>query len=108
MIHVTKPEDSKNIKYSINPMGAITVYSLNPKSVGTKEKLTEGKSLSSAVIPTEYKGIDYQSMLASLLVQDETKDSWHVININYRNPPKTVSKPNRFEVESKRILSFGK
>ncbi len=105
MVHVTTPENSRVVKYSINSLGLLTVYSLNPKAAATKEKFTDGDALSGALIQTDYKAIDYQSMLASLFVQSSDKVQ-NVINIYYKNPPKTVSKPNKFEVESKRLLMF--
>ena len=102
-VHVTTPENSRIVKYSINNLGVLTIHSLAPKT--TNVKLTTGAHLSDALIPTEYKGKDYQSMLASLFVQSTDK-SQYVINVNYINPPKTAPKPNRFEVESKRLLTF--
>jgi hypothetical protein len=105
MVHVTTPENSRKVKYSISNVGLLTIYSLNPKSDAAKEKFTTKDGLNVALIKTDYKAIDYQSMLASLFVQSEDKTQ-NVININYRNPPKTVAKPNRFEVESKRLLIF--
>lgn len=105
MIHVTSPENSRNVKYSVNNMGILTIYSMNPKSVATKENLVSGEDLSIALIKTEYKAKDYQNMLASLFVQSIDKVH-NVININYVTFPKTVQKPNKFEVESKRLLSF--
>lgn len=105
MIHVTVPEKSRNVKYSINNMGTLTIYSLNPKSQSAKEALTTGSGLSNVIIATEYKPKDYQNMLASLFVQSTDKTQ-NVININYVNFPKVVQKPNRFDVESKRLLNF--
>jgi hypothetical protein len=105
MIHVTSPENSRNIKYSINNMGILTVYSVNPKSDSSKEMLMEGDKFSAAIISTEYKPKDYQSMLASLFIESDNKIQ-NVINVNYVNPPKTLQKPNKFEVESKRLLTF--
>jgi len=104
-VHVTTPENSRIVKYSISNLGVLTIHSLAPKT--TNVKLTTGAHLSDALIPTEYKGKDYQSMLASLFVQSSASDkSQYIVNINYINPPKTAPKPNRFEVESKRLLSF--
>ena len=105
MIHVTAPENSRNVKYSISSLGVLTIHSMNPKAEASKSKLTEGGKLSSVLVPTEYKAKDYQSMFASLFVQSTDKIQ-NVVNIFYVNPPKAVSKPNKFEVEGKRILSF--
>ena len=99
-MYVTTPENSRTVKYSISSLGVLTVYSLNPKSDTQKEKFTTGDGLSTALVKLDFKGVEYQSSLASLIAGS------HSINILYRNPPKAVQKPNRFEVESKKLLTF--
>ncbi len=104
MIHVTASENSRNIKYSISPIGDLTVYSLNPKLVSTKEKLTDGSNFSNSIIPTTFKAKEYQNLLACLL--PESDKAKQAVNINYVSYPKTVQKPNKFDVDSRRLLSF--
>lgn len=99
MIHVTPSENARNIKYSINALGELTVYTIGPKVDSTKESLTGGN-----IISTPFKAKDYQRSLVSLMVQSEKAQN--TININYISYPKTVQKPNKFEVESKRLLNF--
>jgi hypothetical protein len=99
MIQITSAENARNIKYSINALGELTVYTIGPKVDSTKESLTGG-----SIIATPFKAKDYQNSLASLLVQSDKVQN--AININYISYPKTVQKPNKFEVESKRLLTF--
>lgn len=104
MIHISSSDNSRNIKYSVNAMGAITIYSLDPKVVSSKEKLREGGNLSQSIIVTTIQAKLYQNVLASLLIEsDKPKNA---ININYVSFPKIVQKPNKFEVESQRLLNF--
>jgi len=102
MIHVATKEDSVVVQYSVNSMGTLNVCSLNPKSIPSKSKFVEGNKLSTSIITTETKAKDYQSMLSAIVIESEKS----VININYVSFPKTVQKPNKFEVESKRLLKF--
>lgn len=99
MIHVTPSENARNIKYSINALGELTVYTIGPKVDSSKESL-----IGANIVATPYKAKDYQRSLASLMVQSEKAQN--TININYISYPKTVQKPNKFEVESKRLLNF--
>lgn len=100
MIHVTPSENARNIKYSINALGELTVYTIGPKVDSSKESLIGGAN----IVATPYKAKEYQSSLASLMVQSEKAQN--TININYISYPKTVQKPNKFEIESKRLLNF--
>ncbi len=102
MLHVTSAENSRNIKYVISPVGNITIFSLNPKAIADKEKLVDGDDFGNSIIHTDFKAKDYQSMLSSLFV--ESDKAQHVININYISYPKTVQKPNKFDVSSARVI----
>lgn len=100
-MYVTTPENSRIVKYSIDSKyGVLSVYSLNPKSDAQKEKFTTGNGLSTALVEVNFRAVEYQSLLASLIAGS------HSINIIYKNPIKAIQKPNRFEVESKKLLTF--
>lgn len=99
MINVTSSEKSRNINYSINALGDITIYTLGPNTDSTKQKLIGGD-----IIATTIKSKLYQKSLASILVQSDKPQN--AININYISFPKTIQKPNKFEVESQRLLNF--
>jgi len=99
MIQITSAENARNIKYSISALGDLTVYTIGPKVDSSKESLTSGQ-----IIPTTIKAKQYQSSLGSLLVQSDKVQN--AININYISYPKSNPKPNKFEVESVRLLTF--
>lgn len=108
MINISSPDKkfhSGIIGYSIDNLGNLVVRSLNPMIVPDKYQLISGMDYDQdVVIKTSFKPKEYQSSMASIIV--DADKSLSSINITYVNPPKALGKPNKFDVDSKKLPSF--
>jgi hypothetical protein len=98
MINVTKPENSRVLKYVIMPTGNLSVYTLNPNVDVNKAFLTDGNNLDSQIVETPIPPKNYQAVLASIVVNNSA------IIVDYVNYAKAVQKPNKFDVTSQRLV----
>ena len=105
MINISSPDKkfhSGIIGYSIDNLGNLIVRSLNPMIVPDKYQLIVGQDYNQdVVIKTSFKSKEYQALVASFVI-DNVK-SLSSINITYVNPPKALGKPNKFDVDSKKL-----
>lgn len=101
-IHITTPDNSRTIRFEISPLGVLKIESINPSLNIDKLDLI---SVRGQIVKSDLKPVDYQSVLASLIIGNREKAT-EVLNIQYINPPKATGKPSRFEIGVASLLKF--
>ena len=97
----TSLENSRVINYKIDNLGTLKVFSILSKADSTKGLLTKATELNKEIIvENNFKKDDYFSLMTSLVTEDMPPSE---INVVYQNPPKSLNKPNSFEVKSRKL-----
>lgn len=97
----TSLDNSRVIGYKIDNLGTLKVFSIISKADALKGNLTDENGLNKQIIvENNFKKDDYFSLMTSLVTEEIPPSE---INVFYQNPPKSLNKPNSFEIKSRKL-----